>query len=372
MRRILLGCAAAVAATCLVSCSAESPPGTSTGWSRPGPYAVGATTLDLGSAGSLGDRLATVFYPADAAHAGGHPAYRYKLADPLPQAALAFVPQKYDSVVSTSARTDAPGSRHGPFPVVLFSHGFGASRLYYSALLVGIASWGYVVVSADYLERGLLAQATHATVTDSPEQDLRTMLSSLDAAERASAEPSSPLSGIVDATRVAAAGHSSGGETAFDALSDPRVRVAIGWAPEPPTGTPPRKEATIIGALGDVALTPAMLTREYQAYPGPVTLVEISNEGHNTFTDLCPPIRDGGGGLVGYAISLHLITGDLATLAENGCTRRNIPAPRFWPIVQDYTVASLRHAFGTTRLAPADAVDRTGFPGFIVTVRHRD
>ena len=31
----------------------------------PGPYSVGATTLDLGSAGKLGERFATVFYPAN-------------------------------------------------------------------------------------------------------------------------------------------------------------------------------------------------------------------------------------------------------------------------------------------------------------------
>ena len=362
---------AVVLALVLTSCSSRTPASSGPDRSRPGPYRVGVTTLDLGSAGALGERLATVYYPADPAHLAGTPVFTYKLGDPLPPSLVAFVPAKYDLTISLDAHVGPPGSAEGPFPIVLFSHGFGASRLYYSELLVGLASWGFVVVSADYLERGLLAEATGSTVPDSPATDVATMLASLDATERASADPGSPLHGTADARRVAAVGHSSGGETAFDALRDPRVRTAVGWAPEGPSGTPSRKPVTIIGARHDVGLTPATLTREYEQARGAVTFVEISNEGHNTFTDLCPTIRDGGGGLVGYAVSLHLITGELAQLAVNGCTKANIPAPRFWPIVQAYTVAALRNGLGLDRDAPQQVVDPGRFPGFTIDVRHR-
>lgn len=362
---------ALVLALVLTSCSSGAPASSGPDRSRPGPYPVGVTTLDLGSAGALGERMATVYYPADPAHLAGTPVFTYKLGDPLPASLIAFVPAKYNLTISLDAHVGPPGSPKGPFPVVLFSHGFGAARLYYSELLVGLASWGFVVVSADYLERGILAEATSSTVPDSPALDEATMLSSLDAAERASADPTSPLHGTVDARLVAAVGHSSGGTTAFDALRDPRVKTAVGWAPEGPSGTPSRKPVTIVGAGHDIGLTPAMLTREYQRARGPVTFVEISNEGHNTFTDLCPTIRDGGGGLIGYALSLHLITGDLAQLAVNGCTRTDIPAPRFWPIVQAYTIAAVRNGLGLDRRAPWQAVDGTRFPGFTVTVQHR-
>ncbi|MDE3086262.1 MAG: hypothetical protein KGJ77_05790 [Acidobacteriota bacterium] len=358
-----------VAAATLAGCS-----GTGTGegqaFSRPGPHAVGVTTLDLGTDGTLGERRVTIFYPADGASAARRPAYSYKVGDPLPQALVAIVPAKFDPTITSTARVEPAGSAAGPFPVVLFSHGFGASRLFYSHLLTGIASWGFVVVSADYLERGLLAQALHSPATDSPALDLEIMFSSLTAVEALSADPSSPLHGLADSKEVAAVGHSAGGQTAFDALADPRVRTAVGWAPVGPSAAPSRKPVVIIGARNDIALTPATLTSEYHAFRGDTTFVEVSNEGHNTFTDLCPSIRGGGGGLVGFAVSLHLISGELAQLATNGCTARNIPADRFWPIVQAYTVASLRAGLGISTQPPATAVDGSEFAGFHITVQH--
>ena len=371
MRRGAKWLAAVVAAATLAGCSGGgSGAASGAALGRTGPYAVGVTTLDLGADGPLGERQATVFYPADPAAARQYPAFSYKVGDPLPQALVAIVPAKFGPTITTTARTGAPGSSKGPFPIVLFSHGLGASRLYYSHLLVPIASWGFVVVSADYLERGLLAQAMHSPATDSPALDLQTMFSSLAAVEALSEDPSSPLHGTADPRKVAAVGHSAGGQTAFDALADPRVRTAVGWAPVGPSGAPSRKPVTIIGARNDIALTPATLTSEYHAFRGDTTFVEVSTEGHNTFTDLCPSIRGGGGGLVGFAVSLHLISGELAQLATNGCTARNIPADRFWPVVQAYTLASLRAGLGISAQPPATAVDATAFAGFRVTVQH--
>jgi len=355
---------AAVAAGCSSSSTTSSGPNVA----RPGPYPVGATTLDLGSAGRLGERLATVFYPADASKVGGHALFSYKLAAPLPQAIVAIVPAKFNSTVTVDAHVDAPASPRGPFPIVLFSHGFGASRLYYSHLLTGIASWGFVVVSADYLERGLLTQATHITVNDTPALDLRTMFSSLAATEKASSEASSPLFHVANAHKVAAVGHSAGGQTAFDALKDPRVSVAVGWAPVGPSGPPADKPAMIIGEPQDIALTKPTLTGEFNKFPGPTKFVEISGEGHNSYTDICTSIRQGNGGLVGFAISLHLVSQQLAQLATNGCTAQNIPPQRFWPIVQYYTVAELRLGLGIDQASPGPATPGQ-FPGFTITFR---
>jgi dienelactone hydrolase len=282
---------------------------------------------------------------------------------------LAIIPAKYNATITVDAHVNAPGSPQGPFPIILFSHGFGASRLYYSHLLTGIASWGFVVVSADYLERGLLAEATHPDVTDTPALDLRTMFSSLTATETASSQRSSPLYREADSHKVAAVGHSAGGQTAFDALNDPRVAMAVGWAPVGPSGPPSHKPVTIIGEQEDVALTPATLTGEFHKFPGPTTFVEISGEGHNTYTDICTSIRQGNGGLIGFAISLHLVSQELAKLAVNGCAAQNLPPQRFWPIVQSYTVAALRsglsidHAVGPRPATPGQ------FPGFTITFR---
>jgi dienelactone hydrolase len=327
------------------------------------------TSFDLGSDGSLGERGVTVFYPADATKTTGHPRFTYKLTDPLPHALTTIVPAKFNSTIAVDAYVDAPGSSAGPFPIVLFSHGFGASRLYYSHLLAGMASWGFVIVSADYLERGLISQAIHSTVQDTPAIDLATMFSSLTVVELASNSASSPLHGTADPHKVAAVGHSAGGQTAFDALDDPRVDTAVGWAPVGPSGAFSRKPVMIIGEEHDVALTPATLTNEYHQFRGSTTFIELSGDGHNSYTDICPPIRNGGGGLVGFAISLHVISGELAKLATNGCTKQDPPAQRFWPVIQAYTVAALRHGLGLAHTEDLTASSHASFLGFPVEIQ---
>jgi dienelactone hydrolase len=371
LRKYLVGATLTVALAVLATGCSTSATATPPGFAHAGPYSVGATTFDLGSSGTpLGERFATVFYPADASKLAGHTLFTYALDAPLPVAIHAIIPAKYNSTVVVDAHVDAPGSRRGPFPIVLFSHGFGASRLYYSHLLTGIASWGFIVVSADYLERGLLAQATNSKITSTPAKDLTTMFSSLAATEKASASPSSPLYRIADTHKIAAVGHSAGGQTAFDALKDPRVDVAVGWAPVGPFGPPSRKPTMIIGAHGDIALTPATLTHEFKTFPGPTNFVEISGEGHDTYTDICTSIRSGTGGLVGFAQSLHLVSPQLAKLANNGCSPTDIAPQRFWPIVQYYTVSELRYGLGIDRSGAGLAAPSKGqFRGFAITYR---
>ena len=221
------------------------------------------------------------------------------------------------------------------------------------------------MVSPTTSKRGLVAEATNATAASTPAGDLRTMFSSLAATEAASAIASSPLHGLADAHKVAAVGHSAGGQTAFDALKDPRVDVAVGWEPVGPTGTPARKPALIIGDRGDIALTPAILTHEFDSFPGATRFVEITGEGHDTYTDICTSIRNGSGGLVGFAVATHLISGELAQLAVNGCTKKDIAPERFWPIVQYYTVAELRFGLGIDSTPVGLAAPAAHqFPGF--------
>ncbi|HLX88084.1 MAG TPA: hypothetical protein VKR22_06470 [Acidimicrobiales bacterium] len=329
------------------------------------------TTLDLGPDGSYGERLATVYYPADPAGLAGHTHFSYRDADPLPAALTAIVPAKYNATVSTSAWSEAPGSTAGPFPAVLFSHGFGASRLYYSNLLTGIASWGFVIVSADYTERGLVAQAENKTSGDSPALDSSVMSSSLTALEQASSDTTSVLHGLVDEGKIAAVGHSAGGGTAFDALSDPRIATAVGWAPVGPSGSYSHKPVVIIGGLDDIALTPSILKSEYQHFPGPTTWVEVAGAGHDTFTDICTQIRGGGGGgLVGFALSLHLVSGELAKLAVNGCQANNLTPARFLPVAQAYTVAALRDGLHIDSVPRIGAPPGGAFAGVRVQIQH--
>ena len=353
----------------LAGCSSSSPAASSPQYQRRGPDPVGVTTLDLGSAGAVfGERLATVYYPADPSTLAGHPKFGYTEASTLPTSVQGILPPKFNTTTTVDGYTNAPASKTGPYPIVLFSHGYGGERLDYSTLLTGIAAWGYVVVSADYLERGLAAQVLGSKTKPTAAQDTAIMNSSLRAVELASSQASSVLHGVADPHRVAAVGHSAGGGTAFDALDSPAVTTAVGWAPVAPVGTPSTKPVMLIGAEGDQVVPPASVKRTYDSFRGPKALVEISGEGHNTYTDICVGIRDGGG-LISYAIAHHLVSASLAKLGINGCQPSDIAPQRFWPIVQYYTVFQLKNQFDGKGQAAVPSPAPGQFPGFTVTVQ---
>lgn len=364
---LVTACASIVTAGCSTSNTA-APSAVPPPYNEAGSNSVGVTTLDLGSAGlTLGERRATVYYPADPAAVSGHAPFTYTEASTLPVALQGILPAKYNTTTTVNAYIKPPASKWGPYPVVLFSHGYGGERLYYSNLLAGVASWGYVVVSADYLERGLAAQALKLTVRPTSAQDAAIMRSSLVAVEQASGQPASPLYGVVDPKRVAAVGHSAGGGTAFNALDAPSVKTAVGWAPVPPTGTPSSKPVMLIGTEGDSVVTPSTVTKAYDAFRGPKVLIEISGEGHNSYTDICTGIRSGGG-LISYAVSAGFVQAKLAKLGLNGCQPGNIDPVRFWPIVQYYTVLQLDNQLSPHPFGSVPAPEPNQFPGFTVTI----
>lgn len=351
-------------------------------YGSPGPYVTGETTIDLGIASPVyGERFATVFYPSSmsAAQAATEAQFSYTQAQTLPAAAQGLLPPKYNLTTTVPAYPNAPASTAGPFPVVLFDFGASGQRLFYSNLLSGIASWGYVVVAADYFEHSIASQVLAATSKQAAPAktpaarataaalDLSVMYSSLDAAITASSDPSSVLHGTVNASEVATIGHSAGGQTAFDALRSPRITTAIGWSPVGPLGPASSKPVMIIRPAGDKVITSAWVDPEYAAFSGPKSYVEPAEGGHNTYTDLCVVIRNGGG-LIQYAIAAHFVTPKLAQLGFNGCEANDVAPPLFWQIVQYYTVFQLRaYLGGQAKTVPVPAPG--AFHGIGVTVK---
>jgi len=96
----------------------------------------------------------------------------------------------------------------GPWPLIVFAHGFNSTPGDYGALLQPWAAAGYVV-AAPYLpgaRSDTPGSATEADIAQEP-ADLSTVVSAV----LASAGQGSWLAGVVDGTRIAAAGHSDGG-----------------------------------------------------------------------------------------------------------------------------------------------------------------
>ena len=122
----------------------------------------------------------------------------------------------------------------GPFPVILYSHGFCSSRSEVTRMAARFASHGLIVIAADFPLSSTLARGGKPTLNDVREQarDLGFLLDRL--LER-DADPRSRFHGAVDRERIGAAGISLGATTTLIAtyhaeLHDPRIRAAVSIA----------------------------------------------------------------------------------------------------------------------------------------------
>jgi predicted dienelactone hydrolase len=176
-----------------------------------GPFPVGLTTL------RLGDRDADVFYPA-AESARGEPTEDFAVVDALPEPARAIVPEALRGTIDTHAVRDAPPAAAGPFPVIVYSHGFGGFRQVADSLLSHLASWGFVVATVDHVERGLATLVSAMTTPSgrpavAADQDVTDVRNVLHAVQSSTG----PLQGLADAERTGIVGHSAGAGTAVRA-----------------------------------------------------------------------------------------------------------------------------------------------------------
>lgn len=310
----------------------------------PGPYEVGLTEV------SLPDREVAVFYPAADGATEGAAEVTYSQLDALPealaQAAPALLPEGTDpdilTVVIDGVGADVEASRDGPFPLVLFSHGFGSFRLDASALLAGIASWGFVVAAPQHIERDRAALVSNA-VTRDPQRDVQVLVDTIELVGAADG----PLEGLADTEQVGAVGHSAGGRAALTALSEPEIDVAVGWAAAGRGDVEVvEKPSMNIAATVDVLIPLEEIEATYTDLAPPKRLVVIDGAGHNSFTDICVAVR-AGNDLIGIAQSIGFpIPENLAAGATDGCEEGAIDTALGWEITQHFTVAELRNALG--------------------------
>jgi fermentation-respiration switch protein FrsA (DUF1100 family) len=132
------------------------------------------------------------------------------------------------------SRTDvsnAPAARaYGPFPLVIFGHGFAVTPELYASLLRAWARAGYVVAAPVFPLENQNAPGgpNESDLTNQP-ADMSFVISQLLAASAAS---SGLFAGLIDPTRIAATGQSDGGDTALaltynPSFRGPRISAAI-------------------------------------------------------------------------------------------------------------------------------------------------
>lgn len=160
---------------------------------------------------------------------------------------------RYPALGSANATDvrDAPAARvGGPFPLIVFGHGFDVAPAQYARLLRYWAGAGYVVAAPAFPGENPAAPggANEADLVNQP-GDVRFVISRM----LAESAGSGPLAGLVDPTRIAVAGHSDGGDTALAVAYNPRLRdsrvdaaIVLSGAEIPaegefafPTGGPP-------------------------------------------------------------------------------------------------------------------------------------
>jgi dienelactone hydrolase len=124
------------------------------------------------------------------------------------------------------ARTDllnAPSARaDGPFPLVVFGHGFAVTPALYARLLQSWARAGYVVAAPLFPLENADAPGgpDESDLTNQP-TDMSFVISHMLAASSAG---SGPFTGLVDSTHIAVTGQSDGGDTALAVAYDPTYR----------------------------------------------------------------------------------------------------------------------------------------------------
>lgn len=324
-------------------------PATDPAYAERGSYGIGSLTLALDDG-----RRVMVWYPA--AEGDGGPTDSFDIASLLSPQLQEQIDPELRPVYELEARTGAEPAEDGPFPVVLFSHGYAGFPEQSADLTAHFASWGFVVIAPDHVERSLSGLLGTAAQGVPKQEDPAVLSAALDAAIADGERDGSPLAGLLDTEHVAVTGHSAGASASYrTASTDDRIdaviaySVGLGGGPDGANAEPPPvPEVPVMVMLGDAdgVITPERTREVYEGLSAPRYLVEIADAGHLVFSDICLIGREQGG-LVGLVKEAGLDLPDqLLRLASDGCEEKNPDPADAFGAINHLSVAFLRHTFG--------------------------
>lgn len=320
--------------------------------SKPGPFKVGVRTQLIEDSsrkkadGGARQLWTEVWYPADPDTRGPGASYDLTAAftdDQRGQMADAGVVLP---LLETSAVRDAsPDSEHGPYPLVVFSHGQGAFRWQSTFYTVALASHGYVVASVDH-EGGTLSdvvrnalQSTLVGIDDRP-RDVRLVIHRFEKLAQGDA-----LEGLIDFEHIGVTGHSFGALTSLRvAALDEKVKAIV---PQSPTNTDiawlglsPRPQLAIPVQI-QAAGRDKTLKFEEHALPAwsslsrPRWLLNLTQGGHMTFSDLCSFDLQ----RVVTNVTLEIPgVGNVGEALNDGCAPPAPPADQAQPLMNHFAI----------------------------------
>ncbi len=251
-------CALIVLAVAL-ACSAGAAGAISVKWRPPSRFAVGEVTIVFRDQSRLRTLATVIRYPA----------------------------------IGNPARTDVheavPDTGAGPFPLVVFAHGYAVTPATYSALMQAWARAGYVVAAPvfPYTNGQAPGGPNRSDLVNQP-QDMSFVITSMLDRSRAHW---GILSGLLKPNEIAVSGQSDGGSTALAAaynssVADHRIDAAmiLSGAEIPalggyyfPTPSPP---LLAVQGTADTSNAPATTYRYFASAPHPKFLLSLLGAGH--------------------------------------------------------------------------------------------
>ncbi|HWW91685.1 MAG TPA: hypothetical protein VNY35_13005 [Solirubrobacteraceae bacterium] len=185
---------------------------------------------------------------------------------------------------------DAPAARAaGPFPLVIFGHGFGVTPRLYGHLMQSWVRAGYVVAAPVFPLGNAYAPGgpDESDIVNQP-GDMSFVISRLLEASRAG---SGPLTGLIDSSHIAVSGQSDGAVTALAVaysrrFHDPRVGAAVIMSGAEMSGvggfTFPRAGPPLLATQGsaDRINEPRFTYQFFNSARGPKYLLRLLGAGH--------------------------------------------------------------------------------------------